>query len=302
MAAHRSSQLPLQLAAPMKVSELSLKSGVSLSTIKYYIREGLLAPGERTCRNQATYHGRHLERLSLIRALREQAGLPVEAIARALRAADEAQTRAQSDFVVAAIDAIERPSGIAVAQTTAEYRHALKQLLELAATLEWTVRTTDNSLQDAARALTVALRVFPKASAQELLVYGHAVQAIARQEVPDTWAPTATPDSALRYAVLGTVVIEPLILALRRMAHVARMRTLTGESRSKRDKARTPAQGKSRTRKATTSASPARAGTKPQRKVASRKQTATRLEATPGHRAPRKRKQSRASRSHKKSH
>lgn len=52
------------------------------STIKFYIREGILPAGEPQARNQASYGPRHLERLALITALREVAGLSLEGIAR----------------------------------------------------------------------------------------------------------------------------------------------------------------------------------------------------------------------------
>ena len=60
----------------MKVSELNgQKSGVPLPTIKFYIREGLRPAGARTGKNQADYGEKHVERLSLIVALRDDAGL-----------------------------------------------------------------------------------------------------------------------------------------------------------------------------------------------------------------------------------
>ena len=48
----------------MRIAELSRRSGVSVPTIKYYLREGLLAAGERTGPNQARYDEAHLRRLS----------------------------------------------------------------------------------------------------------------------------------------------------------------------------------------------------------------------------------------------
>src|SRR6266536_6608242 len=53
----------------MRISELTRRSGVPLPTIKYYVREGLLRPGELTSPNQAQYGEEHLRRLKLIRAL-----------------------------------------------------------------------------------------------------------------------------------------------------------------------------------------------------------------------------------------
>ena len=53
----------------MRIGELSKAAGVPVPTIKYYLREGLLAPGELTSPNQASYGEAHIRRLRLIRAL-----------------------------------------------------------------------------------------------------------------------------------------------------------------------------------------------------------------------------------------
>ena len=54
---------------------------------------------------------------------------------------------------------------------------------------------------------------------------------IAQIEIPDDWSPQQQRMSTLRYAVLGTVMFEPVILALRRMAHVARAHMLEEKHR-----------------------------------------------------------------------
>jgi DNA-binding transcriptional MerR regulator len=203
----------------MKVSELSRRAQVPLPTIKFYIREGLLPAGARTDRNQAEYSEEHLERLSLIRALRDDAGLSVAAIGRALSAADAAS---EEDFVVAAIDAIERPSGPTVDEKSKEFRTAQDALMELAHANGWALEEKSLAVRDAARALTVITRSFFPDAAQILAPYAEAVSILARLEIPEGWRPAEAPNAALRYAVLGTVLLEPFILALRRMAHVAR--------------------------------------------------------------------------------
>ncbi|MFV2027784.1 MerR family transcriptional regulator [Micromonospora sp. LOL_028] len=52
----------------MRISDLSRQAGVPVPTIKFYLRERLLPPGEPTGRNQAIYGEMHLRRLRLIRA------------------------------------------------------------------------------------------------------------------------------------------------------------------------------------------------------------------------------------------
>ncbi len=72
----------------MRVKELSERSGVSVPTIKYYLREGLLPAGELVSKNQAHYDDAHLRRLRLIRALVDIGGLTIAAVRDVLAAAD----------------------------------------------------------------------------------------------------------------------------------------------------------------------------------------------------------------------
>jgi len=50
----------------VKISELSSRSGVPVATVKFYLREGLLAGGEKSSQTQASYDASHLSRLRLI--------------------------------------------------------------------------------------------------------------------------------------------------------------------------------------------------------------------------------------------
>src|SRR5437763_4823350 len=72
----------------MRMAELSAESGVPVATVKYYLREGLLPPGERTSPNQARYSAAHVQRLRLIKALTEVGGLPLASVGAVLAAID----------------------------------------------------------------------------------------------------------------------------------------------------------------------------------------------------------------------
>ncbi|HOW02220.1 MAG TPA: MerR family transcriptional regulator, partial [Rhodoglobus sp.] len=72
----------------MKMSQLCETSGVSVPSIKFYLREGLLPAGERTSATQAEYGPEHVERLRLIRALIDIGGLSVATAQRVLEAID----------------------------------------------------------------------------------------------------------------------------------------------------------------------------------------------------------------------
>ncbi len=76
----------------MRISELSRRSGVSTATIKYYLREGLLPPGRATAATQAEYGEAHVRRLRLIRALIGVRGLTVNAAKDVLDAISEDET------------------------------------------------------------------------------------------------------------------------------------------------------------------------------------------------------------------
>src|SRR6478672_3001621 len=55
----------------MLVSELAERADVPLATVKYYLREGLLPPGENVGPRGADYGEAHLRRLRVLRALRD---------------------------------------------------------------------------------------------------------------------------------------------------------------------------------------------------------------------------------------
>lgn len=207
----------------MKISELSQATGLPVPTIKFYIREGLLPTGRLTSKNQASYGAEHVERLALIRALQD-AGLRLDVIARSLRAADESR----DEFTIAAIDALERPGTEEPDPDRAASARAQSLLLATVRKRGWKLAADDVSVRDAVRALCTIRKLFlhEEPRPEELEVYLNAVELMAAHEIPDHWPRDASREEALRYAMLGTVLFEPLILALRRMAHVARARAL----------------------------------------------------------------------------
>ncbi|MFC5686758.1 MerR family transcriptional regulator [Amycolatopsis mediterranei] len=74
------------------MAELSAESGVPVATVKFYLREGLLPPGERTSPNQARYSAAHVRRLRLIKALTEVGGLSLASVGVVLSAIDGDRT------------------------------------------------------------------------------------------------------------------------------------------------------------------------------------------------------------------
>lgn len=191
----------------MRISELAARSGVPVATIKYYLREQLLPRGSLTSATQATYDDSHLERLRLIRALIESAGLSIAQTRSVLESVDSPPESVHELLGIAA-EAVSRP----VAPGSSHER-----VHELMAHWGWRIDTKDctahASLAEALNALDSAGFELTDAVLED---YREHMEQIAEREVANV--PTDSPESAVRYVALGTVLIEPVLLALRRMA------------------------------------------------------------------------------------
>lgn len=192
----------------MRISELSRTTDVPVATIKYYLREGLLHEGELTSATQAVYNDQHVARLRLIRALGGAGGLRVAAIRDVLAQLDEPQ-----ESVANLLGAAHRSLGSGKGREDIDTTDAQSLLSRLG----WnTDQCDDSSVHDLAAALAALEAADFRLSDDALVNYANAMHAVAEGEiagVPDDGA-----DEAARYVVLGTVLIEPLILALRRLA------------------------------------------------------------------------------------
>lgn len=191
----------------MRISELSSQTGVPVATIKFYLRASLLPEGVRTSATQAQYDESHMARLRLIRALLGPGGLSVAAAHRVIQAIEEPPPSVHELLGVAA-SAVARPVVVTDGQPRVE---------ELMQRCAWQIEEKDHptyaALEDALRALDEAGFELPEGA---LDVYVEHMRQIAEYEIENV--PTDSPTAAVRYVVLGTVLIEPVILALRRLA------------------------------------------------------------------------------------
>jgi DNA-binding transcriptional MerR regulator len=210
------------------MAEFSQRSGTSVATIKYYIREGLLPAGQRTAANQALYGEEHLARIAVIRALRDVAGLPVATIKQVLDAIEHKQVNGdRPDPLTLAFRALSEPLVVPAGEEH-DYQRAADHVDAVVAELGWEIGEDAAARADLIRAVVAINRHFPGGVSHDtLLRYAQAAQQLAEREIPGTWDPAAAPADALRYAVLGTVLFEPVILALRRLAHIDRHRHLS---------------------------------------------------------------------------
>lgn len=198
----------------MKISELSNRTGVTIATLKFYLREGLLPQGELSSPNQADYDERHVRRAALIRALREVAGLSIAQIGRIVSALDEGE--ATIEVLGAATDSL---GGAAPGELTPEQERIGEELDELLRRLNLPTRPDALARQQIIRAFqTVREMLFPGAPVDILMVYAVPMQQVARVEtdtIPDLM--TLEPEATVEKAVLGMALFEPIILAFRRL-------------------------------------------------------------------------------------
>ena len=69
-----------ETASLLKISELAERSGVPVATIRHYLREGLLPEPVKTSRNMAYYPPEFVERIKMIKQLREERFMPLRVI------------------------------------------------------------------------------------------------------------------------------------------------------------------------------------------------------------------------------
>ncbi len=138
----------------MRISELSRRSGRSIATIKYYLREGLLPAGYRTSANQADYGEDHLRRLRLITILLEVGGLTITSIKIVVDAIDD-----ESRTVHEVLGAAHHTLALRVATPVAlpEHDEAETEIDDYVRTLGWNVKADAPGRRELA-AVLVSLR------------------------------------------------------------------------------------------------------------------------------------------------
>ncbi len=202
----------------MKVSELAERSGLTVQTIKFYIREGLLPRGTATAATQAEYGAEHLDRLRLIRALREVAELPVAAIRPVVDALDDPDRGLHERLGAAqyALGPPSRPQGSRPPGDEAEWREAKAQVDGLLAELGWQVSELAPARDQLVQAVTALRGLGLPPTAGRLRPYVEAAADLGRREVEGL--DTEAPARMLQRQVAETVLYERILVALKRLA------------------------------------------------------------------------------------
>ncbi|MGL4175784.1 MAG: MerR family transcriptional regulator [Dermatophilaceae bacterium] len=194
----------------MRISELADAGGVPVHTVKYYLREGLLMPGRATSRTRAEYGTEHLDRLRLVRSLVEHGGLGLADVRRILDAL-EAPPASRHDLLGVAHESLP---GVRVEDPTADSDAVV---LEALADAGWPVEHDGPALSSLIRAVTAARDAGVPLTRHSLARYARAMRRVARVDL-DVVGDAPSAAEALRIVVVGTVMVDPVLAALRRVA------------------------------------------------------------------------------------
>ncbi|WP_433467963.1 MerR family transcriptional regulator [Spirillospora sp. CA-128828] len=197
----------------MQISELSDRSGLTVQTIKFYIREGLLPKGSAVSATRSEYDGRHLERLRLISALREVGDLPVSAIQQIIEAVDDDRVGLHELFATA-----RHAIGPHVAAPhDPHWRAAREDVDALVRELGWTVGDRAPARDLLAHTFVALRRLGFPITLRDLRPYVAAATDVAEHEVGrvTSGAPRARTVHTL---IVSTILYEQVLTALHRLA------------------------------------------------------------------------------------
>ncbi|MEV6125743.1 MerR family transcriptional regulator [Streptomyces violaceusniger] len=202
----------------MRLAELSERSGVPTATIKYYLRERLLPPGERITATKSEYGEEHLRRLRLVRSLIQVGRMPV-ATAREVLEATEDESLSQKTQMGAAVWAL--PHGAEPDEDDPHAARAREQVDTVLRRMDWSHGQELGDTSPAYRMLVAAIASLDRLGyphdTEHLLVHARLAGelAVADLDLVETYD---TPPERIEAVVALTVLYEPVLLSLRRLA------------------------------------------------------------------------------------
>ena len=205
----------------MRMAELAERSGCAVATIKYYQREGLLPPGEATSATQAAYGDDHLERLALIRVLREVGELPIARVREVIAVIEEPRQSLSKVLSTAHHALGPEPSN----QDDDEHQAARREVVRYLRDRNWKVDPKAPSFDVLAGALVALRKLGQPCDTDAFAPYADLAFGLAKQEL-ESVDPSRGASDTVTQIIVGTVVYEHALVALRRLAeeHHSKMR------------------------------------------------------------------------------
>jgi DNA-binding transcriptional MerR regulator len=207
----------------MLMSELATRTKVPVPTIKYYLREGALMPGRAISATRAQYDETHVRRIALIRAL-SALGLSMAQTKSIVGLIDEPDESLFATLGSATAALLPQGRGVRI-DDCPRARAAL-------AALDCLVPDDLPAIAQLEQALADAEAAGLPMTEERLRAYAPHVRAIAAYDIEQM--PLVPTRAAIEYAVLGTLLYEPVLAALRRVAHAE----LTGQRLADPDEGR----------------------------------------------------------------
>jgi DNA-binding transcriptional MerR regulator len=198
----------------MRIGELSRRTGATVPTLKYYLREGLLPRGTATGPTQAEYDEAHVRRVRLIRALVNVGGQSIAATRDLLTGIDSggddlhAVLGRTQDLITAGTERADQERWAA----------AERRLTELVGERGWQIGRDTQPWNAAVEVVATMIAMSNTPMLDHFDDYAEAIERIAALDLAHT-AEQEGPDGVVAAAVLGTVLGEALLVSLRRLAH-----------------------------------------------------------------------------------
>ncbi|OLT15572.1 transcriptional regulator [Serinicoccus sp. CUA-874] len=197
----------------MRISEVTAATGVSVPTLKFYLREGVLHAGVSRSRTQADYDDSHVDRVRLVRALVEVGGLDLATVRRVFEVIDRPDV-ARLGVLAAAQQAL-LGGGPALGDDEGPGQVEPGRARRWLERRGWRVSGEDPAVAPLERAWRACEDAGIGLDEERMDAYADAVEGVARVDVasvPDE------PQAAVRQVVVGTVLVDAVLSALRLLA------------------------------------------------------------------------------------
>ena len=203
----------------MRVSELADRTGVTIASVKYYIRIGLLHPGVAQSATRAEYDESHVERVLFVRTLVDVGGLSIERITAVVAALDHPPA-GRHERLGAAHEVLRARDRRPVSDSARRLVDAIVPTFlppGLPADPDSRGEARSPATLTLDQAITVAESSGCPIAAETLIAWAGAMRAVAQLDVVADLA-EAAPAESLKDVIVGNVLTDPILIALRRVA------------------------------------------------------------------------------------
>jgi DNA-binding transcriptional MerR regulator len=207
----------------MRISELSRQTGVPVPTIKFYLRERLLAPGRATGRNQAQYDDSHRRRLQLIKACTGIGRLDLSSVRTLLSAVDD--DRLSMPELLGVVNRVLHRPGRRPGDCPDAIR-ADADVTALVARLDWRIGPGSPGRTRLLEVLTAMRCLGCDRGEDGFAAFGEAAELLVQRQTDLITAGGAHADRSA--AVARAVLLDEALSALRQMAYEHHLSRLCG--------------------------------------------------------------------------